>query len=30
MKMPNKKLSLTLAVSILVLSPFGLLVRQQN
>lgn len=28
MKMPNKKFSLTLAVSILVLSPFGLLVRQ--
>ena len=26
--MPNKKFSLTLAVSILVLSPFGLLVRQ--
>ena len=28
MKMSKKKLSLTLAVSILVLSPFGLLVRQ--
>lgn len=30
MKMSKKKLSLTLAVSILVLSPFGLLVRQPS
>lgn len=30
MKMSNKKFSLTLAVSILVLSPFGILVRQPS